>query len=260
MKKTDAAKLLGSLLCCILLLCTACVSESAEAVTAENCDITVNLNEVKNLAVTPHLISQFYQYNNDHREELGYLPAFAPDVPPAWDDLAWFVFLNYADDLYRAEREYEDLTTAKFKETVDTYLENVTYQDGPSIRLDFDGSCYICPPTDTGGSLDFRLTSIARDDDGLYTASFDLLCFNEGEQADIDTSANARAIHDFVHAEEVMHYKSDYDRAIESIFVREDYADILQMYGQMTVTFRLTGDPEHPFCYVSCERADIPLY
>lgn len=256
------------LVVCMFLSCMGCASSSVSSekppaqaeITADNCDITVDLDAVEDLRVTPNLIAQFHSYYRQHRYELNYLPEFSSENnEPDWDALSLYIFLRYNLD----ENEPADalFTQEKFKETMLKCMLPVVYTDGPSLYLDYDDGVYTVPGFDLNGTEDYRLTALTRDNQNIYTATFDILFFEEAEMAFPEESPNTRAVVD--HAVKQFHYTAEevlssgpkFDEAIESIFLQDDYAGILDMSGQITVQFTLTGDPERPFYYISCVRS-----
>ncbi len=253
------------LLFCTLLSCIGCSSSTSplnqpittDEITADNCDITVNLDAVEDLTVTPNLVSQFYTYYRENRYELTYLPDFsAENNEPDWDDLSLYIMLRFEQSPTESQ-----LTKESFKETMLRCMQPVKYTDGPSYILDYTNGVYIASGFDLNGSTHYRLINLTRDEQNLYTATFDTLFFEETERAFPETSPNTRAIVDYAinqfdyTAEEVLSSGPKFNNARKSIFLRDDYAEILDMSGTITIQFTLTGDPDNPFYYVSCKRA-----
>ena len=254
------------LVVCMFLSCMGCASSSVSSkkppvqaeITADNCDITVDLDAVEDLRVTPNLIAQFHSYYRQHRYELNYLPEFsAENNEPDWDALSLYIFLRFNFD----GNESADalFTQEKFKETLLKCMLPVAYTDGPSLYLDYDDGVYTVPGFDLNGTNHYRLIDFVRDDQGIYTAVFDILFFGEAEIADPETSPNTRAVLEY--AQTTLHLDPEkitngakFSNIIESIFLQDDYASILDMSGQITIQFTLTGDPNNPFFYISCER------
>lgn len=258
------------LLFCTLLSCIGCSSATSplnqpittDEITADNCDITVNLDAVEDLTVTPNLVSQFYTYYRENRYELTYLPDFsAENNEPDWDDLSLYIMLRFEQSPTESQ-----LTKESFKETMLRCMQPVKYTDGPSYILDYTNGVYIASGFDLNGTTDYRLISLTRDGQNLYTATFDTLYFAEAESAFPETSPNTRAIVNYAinqfdyTAEEVLSSGPKFNNAQKSIFLRDDYAEILDMSGTITIQFTLTGDPDNPFYYVSCARENHSDY
>ena len=86
-----------------------------------------------------------------------------------------------------------------------------------------------------------------------YLAEFTVLHLAEAETAETENpTPNARAIHEFAAKEGLD--SADEKQILKNILVREDYGDILEMTYNLTAEFRLTGDKDAPFQYLSCHR------
>lgn len=264
MRKPSIFLLLSLAVVLTLLFLTASVIEHEDhhktpSITADNCEITTDLDAVAELSVTPHLIAQFYNYYREHHYELTYLPEFSADNnEPDWDALSLYILLRYEPD----ENDPEEalFTQEKFRETMQKHMLPVVYTDGPSRYMLYENGVYTAPGFDLIYSEDYRLISLTRDDQGVYTAAFDILHFDEAETAFPETSPNTRTIVDYAvqqfhyTEEEVLSSGPKFHQAIEAIFLEENYASVLDMAGRVTVQFTLTGEETSPFYYISCAR------
>lgn len=251
----------------ILLFCAGCSGQAAPTdapmaeptITADNCDITANLDAVEDLTVTPHLISQFYTYYREHHYELTYLPDFSEENDqPDWDALSLYILLRYVSTEDNVTAERPPLTKEKFQELLQEIMLPVKYTDGSSFLLNYADGLYTAPGFDVNGSKDYRLIHLRRDEQQVYTAIFDVLTFAEAESATPETSPNTRAVVNYAitqldyTTEEVLSSGPKFHQALEGIFLQDDYADILDLSGKVTIQFTLTGDSESPFYYISC--------
>ena len=242
-----------------LLSCISCSPSdkltAKEKITADNCDITVNLDAVEELSVTPHLISQFYTYYREHQYELTYLPDFsAENNEPDWNDLSYYILLRYVT----LGDDRPPLTKEKFQELLQEIMLPVKYTDGSSFILDYADGLYTGGGFDVSGTKYYRLIHLSRDEQQVYTAVFDVLTFAEAESAFPETSPNTRAVIDYAitHLDytsvEALSRGPKFHQAIEAIFLEDNYTELLDLSGQVTVQFTLTDDPDSPFYYVSC--------
>ena len=246
-----------------LLSCISCSPSdklaAREKITADNCDITVNLDAVEELSVTPHLISQFFTYYKDHYYELTYLPDFsAENNEPDWDDLSLYILLRFEYDNKDSSAPIWQLSDTQFRETMQKHMQPVIYTDKPSHYLDYENGLYTADGFGLDGAVYYRLLDIAEDDQNIYTATFDMLSFGELELIDREISPNLNAVLDYAQTvlhqdpKEVSSSGPKFHQAIEAIFLEDNYAELLDLSGQVTVQFTLTGNPDSPFYYVSC--------
>ena len=136
----------------------------------------------------------------------------------------------------------------------------VTYTHGPSTYISFDEDHYSAEFLCLLGTTFYRLQDIHREDDGSYTATFDILYFAEAETAFPETSPNTRAV--IAHAvqqlgyteEEVLSSGPKFKAAVRDLFLQPDYAEQLDLSGTVTIQFTLTGEAQQPFYYLSCKR------
>lgn len=234
---------------------------SQPSVTADNCDITTELDAVKKLSVTPHLIAQFYHYYGEHSYELTYLPEFsAENKEPDRDALSLYILLCYEYADKDPDASIFQLSDVQFQETMQKHMLPVAYTDGPTRYLSYENGLYTTQGFDLLGADYYRLASLTRDDQGVYTAIFDILHFAETEPFEPETSPNMRSLLAY---DDTILYMNDhtlslsvpkFNQAIEALFLQEDYASVLDLAGQITIQFTLTGDAESPFYYISCAR------
>ena len=138
----------------------------------------------------------------------------------------------------------------------------VKYTDGSSFILDYADGLYTGGGFDVSGTKYYRLIHLSRDEQQVYTAVFDVLTFAEAESAFPETSPNTRAVIDYAithldyTSEEALSRGPKFHQAIEAIFLEDNYTELLDLSGQVTVQFTLTDDPDSPFYYVSCVRSE----
>lgn len=234
-----------------MILCAAC-TQNAEATKAEKLwdGEKVQLSaDGQSIELSQDLIAWFYNYNNDNWAEMAYLPEFAADRVPDWDDLTRYVYYMYEKDHHLAKKISEE----DFRETVQKYLPEVSFTDAPSMYLDYQDGYYTVKGFDFSGSNSFRLNSLSLVQEDVYLAEFTVLHLAEAETAETENpTPNARAIHEFAAKEGLD--PADERQILKNILVREDYGDILEMTYNLTAEFRLTGDKDAPFQYLSCHR------
>ena len=88
------------LVAAVMILTTAC-TQNAEATKAEKLwgEENVQLSaDGQSIELSQDLIAWFYSYNNDNWAEMAYLPEFAADEAPDWDDLTRYVNYMYEKD------------------------------------------------------------------------------------------------------------------------------------------------------------------
>lgn len=211
----------------------------------------VNLLSAEPLVVSDELIEAFYYYL-PFETELNFLPEFGGGQAVNWDELSLFIFEEY-QALFPEPGLERELTQGEFKEMAERLLKDVTYTDQSSLYLTYEDNKYICGNFSMSGGTDYRLTKIEKDEQGVYSATFDRLLFSEGETFDFETSKNVKAIYDSVGATEPLQ-NHDFQPALVNILIQDNYAEILDMSGDITITFTLSGDPIYPFRYHSCVR------
>ncbi|GMQ59201.1 hypothetical protein AN1V17_35980 [Vallitalea sediminicola] len=211
----------------------------------------VKLLIVDKLELSDDFIRLFFDYYNMHLYELAELPQFNSSSQPDWDQLTLYTYLNFINESqnYIAEFSKED-----FKKTINKYWGEMKYTDKESSYLEYSNSTYICKPGDTMRSGYYRLTNISKDEAGLYTATFDGLFFGEVEIVDEYelASSNIKAIRDAAGTKDYMQ-GNEFKETILSIFLKENYNEILDMTEKVTIQFILTDDNVLPFMYKSCK-------
>lgn len=119
---------------------------------------------------------------------------------------------------------------------------------------------YTADGFDLNGVTYYRLIDVVKDEQKIYTATFDILSFIESELFDPEISPNTHAVLNYAQtvlqqdSKEISTSGLKFSNTVEKIFLQDDYASILDMSGQITIQFTLTGDPDNPFFYISCER------
>ena len=82
------------------------------------------------------------------------------------------------------------------------------------------------------------------------------------ELIDREISPNLNAVLEYAQTvlhqdpKEVSSSGPKFHQAIEAIFLEDNYAELLDMSGQVTIQFSLTDDPDSPLYYVSCLRSE----
>ncbi|MCT4597115.1 MAG: hypothetical protein N4A50_04470 [Vallitalea sp.] len=236
--------LIFTIITVILIIC-ACHSAST------NNEI-VNLLKEPNLELSDQLIKQFFEYYNSHRFELSLLPPFNSSNQPDWNQLTLYTYLNFADN---KNQDYDSkISKEEFRNTINKYFGQMEYIDKKSEYLKYVNETYICNPGDTMRTVYYRLTSITKDNYGLYTASFDGLFLEELEASELYefASPNIKAIRDVAGTKEYMQTEQFTDTLL-NIFLKDDYNKILDMTEKITIQFILTDNDIFPFVYNSCE-------
>lgn len=216
----------------------------------------VKLLIVDKLELSDDLISHFFDYYNMNLFELSELPQFNSSNQPDWDQLTLFTYLNFINP--RNESKYynyvAEFNKEDFKKTINKYWGEMEYTDKESSYLEYSNGTYTCKPGDTMRSGYYRLTNISKDETGLYTATFDGLFFGEVEMTDEYemASSNIKAIRDAAVTKDYMQ-SNEFKETILSIFLEENYHEILDMTEKVTIQFILTDDNVFPFIYKSCE-------
>lgn len=202
-----------------------------------------------------------YQLQTDlhHQYEWRTLPDFGPDEAVDWDQLTLFVF-HMCDELGRNEAGYVTITAKVFDEVVHRYLPDLSYPYESSARdythhsstfFTFADGVYTATGWDFGGTVRYRPASVEALGDGSYTMVLDGFNFYEmdflpGESSYSDTM---EALMDYAGG-----WPEDVDSTLLEIFQREDYDRILPVFERVELTFRLSGEENAPFQYLSCER------
>lgn len=127
--------------------------------------------------------------------------------------------------------------------------------------LTYENGIYTADGFDLPGAEYYRLTALTRDEQGVYTAVFDILHFEEIEPFEPETSPNMRSL--LAYDDAILHVSENgaslnmpkFNQAIEAIFLQEDYASIFDLSGKVTIRFTLTDDAERPFYYLACSRS-----
>lgn len=216
----------------------------------------VKLLIVDKLELSDDLIRCFFDYYNMHLYELAELPQFNSSSEPNWDQLTLYTYLNFINP--RNESKYRnyvsEFTKEDFKKVINKYLGKIEYTDKESSYLEYSNNTYICKAGDTMRSGYYRLTNISKDQAGLYTATFDGLFFGEVEMIEEYeiASSNIKAISDVAGTKDYMQ-SNEFEETILSIFLKENYNEILDMTEKVTIQFVLKDDNIFPFIYKSCE-------
>lgn len=202
-----------------------------------------------------------YQLQTDlhHQYEWRTLPDFGPDEAVDWDQLTLFVFFM-CDELGRNEAGYVTISAEVFDEVVHRYLPDLSYPY-ESSALDythqsssfftFADGVYTATGWDFGGSVRYRPASVEARGDGTYTMVLDGFNFYEMDflPEESDHSDTMEALISYAGG-----WPEDVDSTLLEIFQREDYDQILPVFERVELTFRLSGEENAPFQYLSCKR------
>lgn len=207
--------------------------------------------------VDENLVRLFYDYQIESGPNVCYewrlLPDFGSGKKPDWDQLTQFVAIMSI----RIDRDYFGkipLTAQRFKEIVERFLTGVEIKHRSSVYLDFSNGEYTATGWDVTGSTYYRLTSLSKAGEGIYTATFDGFSFREPD----DFSSPYTAVSDNMKA--LMDYCGEgsadagFRHILGEVLKRPDYAEILKRDQQPEITFELTDDPRYAFRYLSCKR------
>ncbi len=208
-------------------------------------------------APAEQLVEPFARYYSEHSTQLMFLPLFTQESAPDWDALSQYIAIQSA--VLDPERP---LTRQRFSDLVNRYLDGVSYEDASSDFLTYDSAAETYTPTgwDWDGKSYFRLTGLSPVEDGVWQAQFDNIFFSEWDYLlentdDLSTaSANMNALYRLLGR--LPEDNGELEETLFSHLVREDYDRIFTVFQKVTVTFRLSGDGEDFFTYLSCERLE----
>ncbi|MCT4686385.1 hypothetical protein [Vallitalea sp.] len=228
------------------------ISEKANIDTipmTKNNDL-VNLLTTDKLELSDNLIRYFFEYDTLHSFELTELPTFNSSNQPDWDQLTFYIYHNFA----QYHNYVAELTKENFRNTVNQFYGELKYQDKESLYLEYSNGNYTYKPGDTIRTGYHRLTSISKDKNGLYTATFDRLILGEVEAADPYeiASANIKAIRDAAGTKDCLQTK-EFNQTLLNIFLNKNYHETLDMTEIITIQFILTDNTDFPFQYKSCD-------
>jgi len=206
-----------------------------------------------NILMSPEVISLFCTYYYEHPYELRYLPQFMAGETPDWDELSFYVF-----NVSCAESPVYEGYVAKddFKNVVLRYFDNLSYKDTDSQWVTFVEGKYIPTGWDTTGSVFYRLTNISKDECSLFTASFDGIAFSELDfTEDYESSSpNMRAVMEVMGIENPTGALQSTREKIAKMLTNSNYAEVFLIEEHVTISFRLAGEANDTFVYVSCNR------
>jgi hypothetical protein len=134
--------------------------------------------------------------------------------------------------------------------------DKYTHRDSDIFR--FDGEGYIPLGHDLHGTDYYRLTDIAKDEDGVFSARFDGFYLPEAEMSEPKGSSfltrNGRAIYDAAGDIEYFPDGRTFDETVLKLFSRPDYLDVLELNVRVSVKFRLSDSENHAFFYLACSK------
>jgi len=224
------------------------------------------LKDIDSPAVTDELVRLFFEYCEEdlvrghpyHRDELRLMPEFGPGKAPDWHSLVRYIYLM----TFRSEPDEEgkirfsdSFSRETFDRTAARLFPELRIKHRSSVNFDYENGVYKASAGwDAHGRAYFRLKSISRDDKGIYTASFDVFHFSEGEyfgQPYDEVTGNLKAVYDYVGDR---NSDADEGEVMLEIFLRDDYGEILRADEHLEITFRISSDPAFAFEYLSCTR------
>ena len=250
-------KILLFMLCLLIAVSGgACAPEDENLAKAKNLwgeENVILSDDGATFELTPGLISWFYQYTQAKDLEIAYMPEFSAAEKPDWDDLTRYIYLMCMHEK-NITSSSPDISKDEFQFLVEKYLPTASYTDGPSRYLNYDNECYTVRGFDFVGSNHFRLSDLTVDEEGIFTAQFVVVYFEEMMTLDVgNPSPNLQALYDFSNLEGILS-GAQVREIVEEIFLLDNYQDILDMTYYVIIEFRLTDDKEAPFQYLSCHR------
>jgi hypothetical protein len=212
----------------------------------------VNLLITDDLTLSEDLILEFYKYYrlDLHLHELAMLPSFNSAEQLDWDQFTIYIYLLFAQQ----NNFNPTLTKEDFKKVTKMYFGEIEYIDQESHYLTYTNGIYTVKAGDTMRNGYYRLIDISKDTSGIYTAVFDGLFFDELESSEPyeEATSNIKAIRDAAGTTEPIQLRDTFEKTIQDIFLKEDYAKVLNMTEKVVIQFTLSGDDDFPFIYLSC--------
>lgn len=256
-------KVLCVLLLAVIVICGGCGCDSAAE--SEEVRTLTGLLKSSDLAVSDELITAFFNYDyragrdEEHpyfRNELRFIANTDADGQPNWDDLTLFVFeFCGGEGIAKAEDGYY-ISASQFDSVAKRFYPLCEYTPADSAYLIYGEDGYTPLGFDTHDAYFFRLTDIS-ESGGTYTASFTGFVINESDfpldRTDAWLGKNGVAVLDKAGVD-YMNEFSDIKKTVLDIFLSDDYASTLEPELRLTFSFRLSGDSDYPFEYLSAYR------
>lgn len=255
-----------------LCVCVGCVddSEPETAAIALADQLQTGYLMEQDLATQQRVFWRYYLYDASHGDnegsqyfmhsnELRFLPEFAVDDTPDWEDVSRYLcdFAYRTKGLTRfGETEadywnYDDMVAVR-----DVLLPTAQVERRSSGWLNYiaDKDCYEAVGWDTNGAVYYLLREPIAEDDGVYTAKFAGYALGEMWYDEEENSGN---YNDRVAYELWQHGGDDLSYFIDYVLPGELAAGNLTCCENVTVTFELSGDKELPLSYLGCEREEL---
>lgn len=245
--------------------------ESTPVVKESGTNISQNLQQalesVHNSGVTPEMIGLFYDYYSDyyntftddfipHDMELRLLPDFKEGSLPQWNELTRYVFSLSKED---SKGEYGEKLISKstFDQTVKRFFSNFKYTHKSSLFLKLtDDGYYSSVGWDNNGSVYYRLTNIEKNDQNVFTASFEGFYIEE-DIFNKNPSDNLKIIREksyeqgFDGSQITPH---EFKEVMRKLILNSNYSKVLTVNETVEIQFELSNNPEYPLRYFSCKR------
>jgi len=203
--------------------------------------------------VSDKLIESFFSYYLDNQYELRFLPVFGDEKTP---DSDWDTLTLFALCLCESERNaegYSVIPTSEFERIVRILFSPFEYTHRSSSLFNYDDATgYTAVGFGIHGGMFYRLKSLTRDEQDVWSAAFDGFSFDEfdfmsPEQGGDYYSANMEALIEYSGGK----YPDDVWAALLKLFLQGDYDDILLSDQFVEITFKLQDDLLHPLLYLS---------
>ena len=213
------------------------------------------LLSVDKVSLSNELMTAFFEYYSEQPLELRFLPQFDAQTKPDWDELSHFLF-SHADVSEDSKGQYFTKKES-FRTVKDLYFNSLDYTDKSSVFVNYVEDNYIATGWDTNGRLYYRLTSISKDKDGVFSASFDGVLISESDFSSeyALASPNMKALMD---AAKTKLSVDDINKWMLELLSKDNYHDTFEISEAVEISFVLSGvlsDSEGvPFKYLACER------
>lgn len=210
----------------------------------------------ENIILSEALVEHFYNYYESHSKELRFLPTFDGESPIDWDSLTLFVRLNTQTETDAQEIPY--ITEDSFNETVSRFFGQLSYTAQDSSFSTYSDGRYILTGMSYGGAVYYKLRSIERSEDDVFTASFDGISFNETDffSAYDEASENMKAVMDAnnINTTSDILLVGILKEYIHNTIMSENYKQLFKIDETVTIQFTLSDNEDYPIVYLSCTR------
>ena len=193
-----------------------------------------------------------YQQQGGRRlYEWSLLPAFSPESPPDWEALTLYGFMM-CEDTGVDPAGYSTMTAQAFDDTVERYLEGVTYTPKDSGYFAYADGVYTSTGWgDIGGEF-FLPASLICQGDSVYTLELAGYRFSEW---DSPGESSLSSLMETLLSLRGGRWPVKEKNALLEAYLDEDARGSLPVSSRVTVTLRLTGEEGAPFRYLACTRS-----